>query len=437
MEMMHAISRLQSHMECPVCLESLSSPKLLFCGHRFCKSCLEQLERHREICCPLCKRTTTKRTNQLPNDVLIESIKDDVERISAVVTYKHCTACRDVEATVRCLDCQTSLCEACHERHNEIHGKGNQHTVVMHDPSVICEQHEKDMAYMCKDCHKLVCSCCLVQECYGHKSIPVGDALKNYLEMRDRTLQDTDLIRDNAVGKKKSLINIFEKTLSDIQEHSERTIAKIQNETRLLIDSINRLKSEALEIVDVTKTASDRLWDFTELRAADCLYKIPLDLFHSLPAILRPEVQESNEIYEIKNAYFQPNDDITVGRVYLDLSSYSETYDGPHIYGCQVINAKKFSCQEFKKIGFDFKNITCALDTEGRSKHRTTIRELFSGDTSRRSLLSSVFWSMAEHWDVMAMRCSLYISLPSYESHKVPNHLVPNRSTVYSTVHSG
>ena len=387
---MHAISRLQSHIECPICLESLASPKLLPCGHRFCKACLEQLERGREICCPLCKRTTEERTNQLPNDVLIENIKDDVERISAIVTYKHCAVCRDVDASVRCFDCQASLCETCHERHNEKHGKENYHTVIMHDPTLVCEQHEKDRAYICEDCCKVVCPCCLLQDCYGHKSQLVGVALKNYFEIRNRTIRDTEIIKNNFTPLKQNLLNVFKTTLRDIEEHSEKTIVKIQNETRSLIDSVNKLKSEALKILEATKTANDRLHDFKGLVLADCHRKIPLDLFQSLPAILKSEVQESHDFYQIKKAHFQRNNDVTIGTVYLELSN-SVNVDklSSILFGCQEIQVKKHKSEEYHESARSVNKLTCALSVEGSCPHKSTVKELFP---EKRSFLSSIFW---------------------------------------------
>lgn len=54
------------HLECPVCHEELSEPKVLHCGHNLCAQCEAKLtkklqEKASTITCPLCNQVTTKR----------------------------------------------------------------------------------------------------------------------------------------------------------------------------------------------------------------------------------------------------------------------------------------------------------------------------------------------------------------------------------------
>jgi len=57
-----ALKKITTQLECSVCLDTYTNPKLLPCFHTFCKKCLERLvvkdrDRH-TLCCPNCRRTT-------------------------------------------------------------------------------------------------------------------------------------------------------------------------------------------------------------------------------------------------------------------------------------------------------------------------------------------------------------------------------------------
>jgi len=64
---------LQSNLQCPVCLETFDEPKLLACGHTFCRQCLQDicgriLPTHpRSIRCPTCRGTTAPPNSGVPD----------------------------------------------------------------------------------------------------------------------------------------------------------------------------------------------------------------------------------------------------------------------------------------------------------------------------------------------------------------------------------
>ena len=55
--------KLAKHLECPICLEKFTEPKVLSCQHSYCRKCLERLVRDPgpedyEVTCPECRKST-------------------------------------------------------------------------------------------------------------------------------------------------------------------------------------------------------------------------------------------------------------------------------------------------------------------------------------------------------------------------------------------
>ena len=57
--MSEALEKVLEEVNCPICLDTYSDPKVLQCSHAFCQSCLEKLGfRGQELACPTCRQVT-------------------------------------------------------------------------------------------------------------------------------------------------------------------------------------------------------------------------------------------------------------------------------------------------------------------------------------------------------------------------------------------
>ena len=389
MELSDAITQLESHIECPVCYEVLTAPKLLTCGHRFCQPCLVRVENGYSIKCPLCQSVTKKRANQLPSDRLAADIKEELDNIRDAIHKKYCVACPGTKASSRCFTCQSSLCKKCCKTHFEIYDNMN-HIVVEYGLSLSCDQHGKDLGYVCENCDKTVCSSCLIQGCYSHKYSTIWSAVEEFLEMKKRTRMDPQLIQKHFPDYKQNLLHVFDSTVVEIQNHSDRMIQQIQRKTRALIDSVNELKSEAMKILEATKTAADLLQDFRETDLSKCRYEIPLNLFRNLSDILKPEVQDRKARCAIMNVGFKANEDISVGTLHVTLSQETPLYPVvPQLYRNHVLNINARDTM-LPKPTDDVNTMTCLLDTDKGGGDKT-IEELFSENGPQHSILRTIF----------------------------------------------
>ncbi|XP_011669621.1 tripartite motif-containing protein 59-like [Strongylocentrotus purpuratus] len=73
-------------LECPVCLDTFTDPKILSCYHTYCKACLDNLlECHgneQMLRCPVCTAETqvpNQNVSKLPENLALKSLIEDVK----------------------------------------------------------------------------------------------------------------------------------------------------------------------------------------------------------------------------------------------------------------------------------------------------------------------------------------------------------------------
>ena len=396
MELPDIVNRLRSHMICAVCLETLSSPKLLVCGHRFCATCLPRADTCfpkglTHVTCPICRTARVYPADRLPNDCLAANFKEEMQHLEYIARAAgSCMVCSKTGLKLRCLTCQISLCEECHIDHFSVHHKN--HAVVKADTSILCDKHETDLCYVCEHCHKLVCSCCLLDECKGHRYLTVRDAIDEYFKMKDWTERNTEFTKNNYTTLKDKLQSTFSAVSTNIQKHSDDAIEAIKKETRLLIESLDKMESDALNILENTKIAADALKEFSEVQSEKCGFEIPLELLKNLPHLLRPEVQTANDNCILDKIVFKPNKNISIGSVHVSLSKpESNTLDCtlPRLYGSQMTTTNLCTT---RAVRGDVRKVVFILNPMYKKSKR--IASLFPDDV----LLSLRYLFATEHW---------------------------------------
>ncbi|XP_011666000.2 tripartite motif-containing protein 59-like [Strongylocentrotus purpuratus] len=111
-------------LECPVCLDTFTDPKILSCSHTYCKACLDNLlECHgndQMLRCPVCRAETqvpNRDVSKLPASLALKSLIEDVKN-----HRQFCSNCKSEDkpqAAVYCQDCGKYLCFTCHNNHSQ------------------------------------------------------------------------------------------------------------------------------------------------------------------------------------------------------------------------------------------------------------------------------------------------------------------------------
>ena len=121
-----ALYKITAQLECSICLDTYTNPKLLPCFHTFCKKCLERLVvKDRDghtLCCPNCRRTTSLPPTGVSGLQTAFHIDHLFEIHAALTKMKEpqktqCEKCKKSTATGYCRDCGKFVCTKCTELH--------------------------------------------------------------------------------------------------------------------------------------------------------------------------------------------------------------------------------------------------------------------------------------------------------------------------------
>uniref|UniRef100_A0A8C4SST5 E3 ubiquitin/ISG15 ligase TRIM25-like n=1 Tax=Erpetoichthys calabaricus TaxID=27687 RepID=A0A8C4SST5_ERPCA len=211
----------QDEFSCTVCLDTLTDPVSLHCGHSFCLKCLTNYWDQSQVCsCPQCRHTFMLRPelkrNTLLNEVIKKLTKTTISPPPAPPSQNYaglgdvqCDACtgKKFRAVKSCLTCMASYCQT----HLQPHLEGDalkHHKLIDPDGNMkekFCEKHHKSLEMFCKTDDLCICMMCVVT---GHKNhemvelemereekqkqleVTLSD-IKRRLEEREKTLKET------------------------------------------------------------------------------------------------------------------------------------------------------------------------------------------------------------------------------------------------------
>ncbi|XP_039608782.1 E3 ubiquitin/ISG15 ligase TRIM25-like [Polypterus senegalus] len=174
----------QDEFTCSVCLDTLTDPVTIPCGHNFCLKCLTDCwEKSQESSCPQCRHTFTTRPelnrNTLLNEV-IKKLKKTALRSHPPQNYAgpgdvECDFCTGKKFRVvkSCLTCPASYCQTHLQLHNEL-AAWKDHKLV--DPNrnlkeKLCEKHQKSLEIFCKTDDSCICTMCVVTRHKNHEMV--------------------------------------------------------------------------------------------------------------------------------------------------------------------------------------------------------------------------------------------------------------------------
>ena len=124
------------NLECPVCLDICTDPRLLPCPkgyHTLCKRCLDGLVRGPSITCPECRA----KHNVPPSG--LDGFSRNI--MAAGMIDSLCRECRMAHPDVTCSHCDKTLCRSCHMTHQAFDAVKQS----VHKLQVVIQKGEKDV----------------------------------------------------------------------------------------------------------------------------------------------------------------------------------------------------------------------------------------------------------------------------------------------------
>ena len=186
-------NKVESFLECSVCLEPLKDPRTLPCFHSFCKVCLEKIVRIKrkkskskieDFSCPTCRAVYTlksgKEVADLPCSHFIRNMLEAVQ-LQHQAKHANCSKCDKKPASCRCLTCELFLCDGCLTEHNSVREnwpgfkkmscsvlsieeltKPENQSKIKSTKISHCSKHEgKKLKFYCETCKVVICRYCM------------------------------------------------------------------------------------------------------------------------------------------------------------------------------------------------------------------------------------------------------------------------------------
>nr|KAG5714363.1 hypothetical protein BaRGS_018580 [Batillaria attramentaria] len=256
-------------MECAVCHEEYTDPKILPCAHLLCHNCLVSwLKTHDDAQCPLCRsaivdpkergaKSCEELAKALPTDVTMATLVDSARTLGKDHV---CCVCDDVAATSICLECGDMFCQSC----TKVHQKQSlsRHHTVEDLASMTAERLAASRPTPCathtNEPSKLYCpthgvSVCLLCATSKHRACPeVADLQEKADEARS--------VLGELATKLKEAEDELERAMAELDQHLEQTekntktaVAEIETLCDRLQNSVEACRRRLTELAQQAK----------------------------------------------------------------------------------------------------------------------------------------------------------------------------------------
>ncbi|XP_051783886.1 E3 ubiquitin-protein ligase TRIM16-like isoform X1 [Erpetoichthys calabaricus] len=260
----------QDEFTCSVCLDTLTDPVTILCGHSFCLKCLTDCWDQSQLCsCPQCRHTFTTRPELNRNTLLNEVIKKLKKTTLSPPPSKDYAGPGDVECDVctgkkfgavkSCLTCMASYCQT----HLQPHYEGDAwkgHNLVDPDRNLkekLCEKHQKTLEMFCKTDDSCICMMCVVTGHNGHKMVELETEREEKQKQLEATLRGIRRRLEKKENKMKEMRRTAEQmkiSVERVMEENDKSfrdlIQCIEEAHKILTEKIRKQEKREMEKVE-------------------------------------------------------------------------------------------------------------------------------------------------------------------------------------------
>ena len=263
-----------SDMECTVCHEHFTLPKLLPCGHLLCRHCLVSwLKSQPEAKCPLCRcaivdpkerkgRSLEDIADGFPTDLAMAAL---VEADRLLSKPHVCCVCVNVAAVSMCLNCGDMLCQSCTKAHRKLsalkHHKVENLTSLTVEKlaasrPATCGVHDDEIAKVYCPTHGA--SICLLCATTDHRQCPEVTNLETRMDQARAELAKLMAILSAGETELERAISQLDKHFQDLYKRTQAALAEIEATADRLESAVKawrrRLKELAMSTCSDAKT---------------------------------------------------------------------------------------------------------------------------------------------------------------------------------------
>ena len=221
-----ALKKLEEQLNCSICLDTYTNPKLLQCFHVYCQQCLVPLvDRDQRgqlgLSCPICRQVTP-----VPN-----------RGVAGLQSAFHINHLLELQDSFQKLDNPAAALEAVGVTTNAAPSR----VAVRH-----CFQHpEKELELYCETCGELVCLKCAIKglgKHFGHNCKELNMAFQEYKEEITSSLKPME----KQVATMKGVLAQLDTRCGKISDQRKATEDKIHNTFRRLQEVLNVRETELI-----------------------------------------------------------------------------------------------------------------------------------------------------------------------------------------------
>lgn len=243
----------RASLTCAVCLDLLSNPVTIPCGHSFCFNCIQNSWREvrDRYACPQCRKRFISRPELNKNIMLAKLVEQVIKTTPTSDLYAElqdvpCDACtgKKLKAVKSCLQCVVSFCENHLKPHRDVLML-QKHNLVPPSHKLqenICHEHNEVKKTFCITDQMAICAGCGLSQHKGHSVVASADERAT----RQASLEvDVDLLKNRVLLKEADLRRLHEKN----QYSSQSAMCAEVQCTNAFAEMTNLLKNMQIEVL--------------------------------------------------------------------------------------------------------------------------------------------------------------------------------------------